>query len=85
MDARSDGALRYAFLPGDDYVVAEFARYGPGDALCCHGRTLDLALLQAAARSARAAAAVHVLPWLWNGTSAPRRCGRFFRDRLSTR
>ncbi len=35
MDSRTDGAQRFAFIPGDDYVVAEFARYSPTDPLCC--------------------------------------------------
>jgi len=38
MESRTDGAQRYAFMPGEDYVVAEFARYAPEDPLCCPSR-----------------------------------------------
>lgn len=38
MESRTDGAQRFAFLTGEDYLVAEFARYAPDDALCCPSR-----------------------------------------------
>jgi hypothetical protein len=39
MNSRTDGALSVArlFRPGE--IVAEFARYGPADPLCCPSRT----------------------------------------------